>query len=243
MRDKPRDLPFPLSLYQSAVGKKWVMALTGLMLVGFVLAHMIGNLKIFLGMVEHNGVMDYDLNHYGEALKGLLVPLMPEGVVLWGMRLGLLTALLLHIHSAYTLSMMSRKSDFAYAGKRDFLAANWASRSMRLTGPIMALYLIVHLGDLTIGAGIATGEFHHGDVHQNVIHSLSRPIVAIGYIVANIAVALHIYHGIWSAFQSLGINNPTYNVHRKIASQAISGLILAGNVIIPIAVLAEFVTL
>lgn len=243
MRDKPRELPFPLSLYQSAIGKKWVMATTGLMMVGFLIAHMIGNLKLYLGVVEHNGHSDYDLNHYAEALHELLVPLMPAGVVLWVMRLGLLTALVLHIHSSYVVSRLSQKSDFSYEGKRDFLAANWASRSMRWTGPIMALFIIVHLGDLTIGAGIATGEFEHGKVYENIIHSFSRPAVALGYIVANVAVALHIYHGIWSAFQSLGINNPAYNIHRKIAAQGISAVILLGNVSFPIAVLADAVTL
>lgn len=243
MREKQRELPFPLSIYQSAIGKKWVMATTGLMMVGFLIGHLIGNLKLYLGKVEHNGHVDYDLNHYAEALRELLVPIMPSQVVLWVLRLGLLTALILHIHSSYVISRMSMKSDFSYEGKRDFLAANWASRSMRWTGPIMALFILVHLGDLTFGAGIATSEFHHGDVHQNVIHSLSRPIVAIGYIIANIAVALHIYHGIWSAFQSLGINNPKYNAHRKIAAQAISALILLGNISFPIFVLADVVGL
>ncbi len=243
MREKPRDLPFPLNIYQSAIGKKWVMAVSGLMLVGFVFAHMIGNLKIYLGQVEHNGVLDYDTDHYAETLRNLLVPIFPEGVVLWGMRLGLLAALLLHIHSAYTLSMLSRKSDNAYAGKRDFLAANWASRSMRLTGPIVALYIVIHLADLTLGFGIATGEFEHGQVYENVVHSLGRPIVAIGYIIANIAVAVHIYHGMWSAFQSLGINNPAYNTLRRTAAQVISGLILIGNVSFPIAVLTDIVSI
>ncbi len=243
MREKPRDLPFPLNLYRSAIGKKWVMAVSGLMLVGFVFAHMIGNLKIYLGQVEHNGVMDYDTDHYAETLRNLFVPVLPEGVMLWIMRLGLLLALLLHVHSAYTLSMMSRKSDFSYQGKRDFLAANFASRSMRLTGPIIALYLVVHLADLTLGFGIASGEFQHGEVYENVVHSLGRPIVAIGYIIANIAVAVHIYHGMWSAFQSLGLSNPKYNNYRRIAAQAIAGLILIGNISFPIAILTDIVSI
>lgn len=243
MREKSRELPFPLNIYQSAVGKKWVMALTGFMLVGFVFAHMIGNLKLYLGQVEVNGVLDYDTDHYAEALRNLFVPIMPEGVVLWIMRLGLLAALLLHIHSAYTLSRMSLTSDFKYQGKRDFLAANFASRSMRVTGPIIALYLVIHLADLTLGFGIATGEFERGEVYANVVHSLGRPAVAVGYIIANIAVAVHIYHGIWSAFQSLGISNPKYNYIRRIGAQVIAGLILLGNISFPIAVLTDIVSL
>ncbi len=243
MRDKPRQLPFPLSIYQSAVGKKWVMAITGFILVGFVLAHMIGNLKLYLGLVEHNGALAYDTDLYAEALRELLVPIMPRLVVLWILRIGLLGALLLHIHSAYTLSRMSLASDFKYQGKRDFLAANFASRSMRVTGPIVALYLVFHLADLTLGFGIATGEFVRGDVYANVVYSLGRPVVAIGYIIANIAVAIHIYHGIWSAFQSLGINNPKYNYLRRLAAKAVAGIILVGNVSFPIAVLANIISL
>lgn len=243
LRPKRKEWPFPLNLYQTAVGKKWVMALTGLMVLGFVLFHMIGNLKIYLGMVNHNGVQDYDLNVYGEFLRELLVPILPRTYALWILRLGLIGAFALHIHSAYSLSRMNLASNVAYASKRDWISANFASRSMRYTGPIILLYLIFHLADLTWGVGPASSEYTRGEVYQNVVHSLERPAIAIIYIVANIVLCVHIFHGIWSMFQSLGINNPRYNSLRKGAAAAFSLLILIGNLSFPIAVLSGAVDL
>ncbi len=244
LRPTPKPKPFPLNLYQTAVGKKWVMAVTGLMLLGFVVAHMIGNLKIYLGLIEHNGEQVYDIDVYSEFLRELLVPILPSGVVLWLLRLGLLAALILHVHSAYTLNRLNIASNSRYESKRDYVAANFASRSMRWTGPLMLLYIVVHLLDLTAGAtGIASDEFVSGHVYANVVHSLSRPVVAIGYIVANIAVCVHLYHGISSAFQSLGINNPRYNGLIKKSSIGLAGIILIGNLSFPIAVLAGVVDL
>ncbi len=244
LRPKPKPKPFPLNLYQTAVGKKWVMAITGLMMLGFVIAHMIGNLKIYLGLIEHNGEQVYDIDLYSEFLRELLVPILPSGVVLWLLRLGLIAALILHIHSAYTLNRMNQSSNSQYQSKRDYIAANFASRTMRYTGPIIFLYLVVHLLDLTAGrTAIASDEFVSGDVYANVVHSLSRPVVAIGYIVANIAVCVHLYHGISSAFQSLGVSNPRYNGLIKNSSIGIAGLILIGNLSFPIAVLAGVVDL
>ena len=244
LRAKPKPKPFPLNLYQTAVGKKWVMAITGLILFGFVIAHMIGNLKLYLGLIEHNGEMAYDIDIYSEFLRQLLVPILPEGVVLWLLRIGLIAAMILHIHSAYTLNRMNQASNNRYESKRDYIAANFASRTMRYTGPIILLYVVVHLLDLTIGKTfIASDEFVSGDVYANVVHSLSRPAVAIGYIVANIAVCVHLFHGVSSAFQTLGVNNPSYNNVIKNASAGIVGLILIGNLSFPIAVLAGVVDL
>ncbi len=239
LRTTPRRSPFPLSLYQSAVGKKWVMAVTGLILVGFVIFHMLGNLKLYLGVVELDGVEGYDIDFYAEKLRTLLVPIFPEYSILWLLRIGLILAFVFHIHSAYTLSRMSQKSNQHYAGKRDWLAANYASRTMRWTGPIILFYVIFHIADLTIGS--ANPDFEHGEVYHNVIASLSRPAVAIAYMVANVALVLHLYHGIWSAFQSLGINNPRYNYLRRWTAIGISALILVGNLSFPIAVLSGII--
>ncbi len=239
LRKPPREAPFPLNLYQSAVAKKWVMAVTGLMLIGFVLFHMLGNLKLYLGIVEHNGETGYDIDFYGETLRNLFVPVFPEYAVLWLLRIGLILAFGFHIHAAYTLSRMSQASNTAYAGKRDWLAANYASRTMRWTGPIVLAFVIFHLADLTIGT--ANPDFIYGEVHHNIVASLSRPIVAVAYMVANVALALHLYHGTWSMFQSLGINNPRYNYLRRWTAIGISALILVGNLSFPIAVLSGMV--
>jgi succinate dehydrogenase / fumarate reductase cytochrome b subunit len=227
-RSKVR-LPFPLNLYQTAVGKKWVMAITGLMLLGFVIVHLLGNLKAYIGPSS--------INHYSEALKTLGGDFIPKGHALWIMRIGLIGAFALHIHAAWGVSRMSRAANTAYAGGRDYIAANFASRTMRWTGIIVALYIVFHLGDLTWGWFLGD-DYISGDVYYNVTESLSSLPIAIVYIVANVALAIHVFHGAWSLFQSLGINNPKYNPARRLFAVAIALFILVGNLSFPIMVQA-----
>ncbi|MDH5519812.1 MAG: succinate dehydrogenase, partial [Acidimicrobiia bacterium] len=122
----------------------------------------------------------------------------------------------------------------------DWLAANFASRSMRYTGIIVLAYLIFHLADLTWG-WIPSTEWERGEVQANVVNSLSNPVVAIVYIVANVLLAVHIYHGVYSMFQSLGINNPAYNGLRRGLATTLAVIILVGNVSFPIAVLTGII--
>ena len=128
--------PFILDLYSTAVGKKYVMAITGLIGIGFVITHMIGNLKMYLGVItEGDGERVYDIDIYGEFLRELLVPILPRTYVLWGLRLVLIGAVLLHIHAAYGLTQMNRQARAVkYQSARDYQVANFASRSMRWTG-------------------------------------------------------------------------------------------------------------
>ncbi len=239
-RPAPKRLPFPLSLYQTSVGKKWVMAVTGLILLGFVLFHMFGNIKLYLGVVVHDGEPIYDVDLYGEGLRDLLVPIFPRTWLLWLLRFGLIGAFALHIHSAYSLTLINAKSNRSYASKRDWLAANFASRSMRVTGIIVLAYLIFHLADLTWG-WLPSTEWERGEIQANVVNSLSTPWVAAVYIVANIALAVHIFHGAYSMFQSLGINSPQYNYLRKHIARGLATIILIGNLSFPIAVLTGIV--
>lgn len=240
IRPAKKKWPFPLNLYQTAVGKKWAMGVTGLMLIGFVIAHMAGNLKLYLGVVEHNGENIYDADVYAEFLRELLVPLFPHGVLLWILRVGLIGAFGLHIHAAYSLTRLNAQSNYSYESKRDWLAANFASRSMRYTGVIVLAYLIFHLADLTWG-WIPNTEWEHGAVQANVVNSMSNPGIAIVYIVANVLLAVHIFHGVYSMFQTLGINNPQYNSLRRYIAGGLALLILVGNVSFPIAVLTGIV--
>ncbi len=231
LRKPPKNLPFPLSLYQTAVGKKWVMALTGIGLLGFVVAHMVGNLHVYEGPLE--------VHEYAEGLRNLGGDLIPHGYVLWVMRIGLIVMFGLHIHSAYTLADMSRKANKNYGTKQDFAAANFASRSMRWTGPIVALYILFHLADLTWGW--LWDDWEAGDPYNNVVVSMDALPIAIIYIVANVALAVHIFHGAWSMFQSLGLNNPKFNMARKGFAAGIAGLILVGNLSFPILVQAGLI--
>jgi succinate dehydrogenase / fumarate reductase cytochrome b subunit len=223
-----RQPPWPLGFYRSAVGKKWVMALTGLALMGFVFFHAVGNLKVYMGAE--------DMNHYGEFLRELLVPLLPRTVFLWILRSGLIVAFALHIHAAYSLTRMNgRARGGGYVQDRDWQAANAASRTMRWTGVIFLLFLAFHLADLTWGT--VNPDFVRGDPYRNFVATFSRPPVALIYIVANIALGLHLFHGAWSLFQSLGLNNPRWNSWRKGFALGFAAMIAAMNLMFPVSVL------
>jgi succinate dehydrogenase / fumarate reductase, cytochrome b subunit len=219
-------------LYRSALGKKYVMAITGIILMGYVLAHMVGNLKLYLGAES--------LNTYAEWLRNLLYPALPHSGGLWIFRVVLIVAFLLHIHAAYALTVTNRKArPTRYQSKRDYVAASFAARTMRWTGIIVLLFVIFHLLDLTLG--YANPGFVEGDVYRNLVASFSRVPVALFYILANLALGLHLYHGAWSLFQSLGWNNRRFNHWRRYFAIAFAALVTAGNVTFPIAVLTGIV--
>ncbi|MFN8050439.1 MAG: succinate dehydrogenase cytochrome b subunit [Acidimicrobiales bacterium] len=236
-----RKAPWPVEFYRSAVGKKWVMAVSGIMMLGFVIAHLVGNLKLYLGLeTEGPDIGRYAIDVYGESLRHLLYPIMPYNVVLWVLRIGLIVALVAHVHAAATLTIMNRKArPTTYQSPRDYVAVNFASRSMRYTGVILLAYLVFHILDLTIGS--ANPSFVEGAVHHNMIASMQRWPVAIAYIVANIAIAVHLYHGTWSMFQSLGLNNPRYNAFRKAFATGITAIVGIGNVLFPILIVTRVV--
>ncbi len=236
-----RPLPFPLNIYQSAIGRKWVMAWTGVGLLGFVIFHMIGNLHIYEGPAQ--------LYEYAETLRDLAGGLVPRTLVLWILRVGLLAMFLVHLHSAYTLKERSRQASERagfvsgakkYESKRDYIAANYASRTMRWTGPVVGLYLLFHLADLTWGWWLGD-DYVRGDPYHNVVESLSSIPVAVIYVVANVALAIHIFHGTWSMFQTLGVNNPRYNGLRRNLATLFAGVILVGNLSFPVLVQAGLV--
>jgi succinate dehydrogenase / fumarate reductase, cytochrome b subunit len=228
---KARALPFPLNVYQTAIGKKWAMALSGGALLGFVVVHMIGNLHMYEGPNQ--------VNQYAESLRELGGHLAPRTFVLWLLRLGLIGAFALHIHAAVTLTRMNITSNSKYQSPRDYAAVNFASRSMRWTGTIIGLYVIFHLMDLTWGVWLGD-TYVRGDVYHNLTESLSTIPVTIIYIVANVALSIHIFHGVYSMFQSLGINSPTINKMRRNIAGGLATLILIGNLSFPIAAATGF---
>jgi len=236
-RTKKRK-PFLLDLYSTALGKKYVMAITGIIGIGFVIVHMVGNLKMYLGRVDG----EYDIDVYGEFLRDLLVPLLPRTYALWALRLVLIGALALHLHAAWSLTVLNRRArPVKYKSKRDYVAADFAARTMRWTGIIVLLFLFFHLADLTWGW--FNPDFVRGEVYRNVDASMSRLPVAIIYIVANIALGIHLFHGTWSLFQSLGWNSPRFNKWRRGLATAIATIIVVGNVSMPIAVQAGIVSI
>lgn len=230
--------PYLLDVYSTAVGKKYAMAISGIALIGFVFFHMVGNLKMYLGA--------HDLNGYAHFLERLLYPLVPEKGTLWILRIGLIAMVSIHIHAAYSLTVMNRRArPVRYQSPRDYQVANFASRTMRWTGIIVALFLVWHLMDLTFGTVndyVGTKDADGlKDVYGSVVASFQRVPVSAFYILANLALGNHLFHGVWSLFQSLGWSNPRFNKWRKSIAIGFASIIVVGNVSFPIAVMTGIV--
>lgn len=228
------------SLLRTAVGKKAVMAVTGLVLVGFVLAHMVGNLKLYQGRYAdgpHAGQWKIDV--YGEGLREIGAPVLGYGQALWIARLVLLASVALHLWSAWEVTRQSWAARPVGYAKRTAIQSTYAARTMRWGGVIVALFVAYHLADLTLGW--AHPSFVAGRVHDNLVASFQRAPIAGLYVVANLSLGLHLFHGVWSFFQSLGWNNPKFNPWRRTLAGTLALLVTAGNLSFPIAVLAGVV--
>lgn len=223
-----RPLPWFVDFYRTDLGKKWAMAITGAVLLGYVLVHLLGNLKAYIGPSS--------IDLYGEALRDLGGHLVPRTHLLWIMRIGLGFAFVIHVHAAYALTFRNfrARGSQRYEAGRHYLSANPASRTMRWTGSIVLAYLVFHLADLTWGS--ANPDFMRGHPYANLVASLQRPAVAVLYVIANFALAVHIYHGAWSMFQSAGMNNARFNRWRRGFAIGFAALVLIGNLSIPIAI-------
>lgn len=235
-----KSAPLLIGFYRSAVGKKWVMALTGIGLIGFSLAHMVGNLKMFLPEVEGRA----DIDVYGEALRDLFTPILPEHIFLWILRTGLIVIFALHVHAAYSLTLMNRRArPVDYQGPREYVVADYAGRTMRWSGFIFLAFLFFHLADFTWGIEPAAPEtWERGAVYANFVATFSRPAVTFFYVVAMVLLGIHLYHGAWSMFQSLGINHPRFNLWRRYLAIGVATVITIGFVAPPLAVAFGFLT-
>lgn len=219
------------NFYRSAIGKKAVMAVTGLILFGWIFAHMVGNLKLYMGP-EH-------LNEYAHFLRTMFGPAVPETGMLWLSRIVLLVAVIFHIHSAYALTMMNRAARPVGYRDRQYAKASYASRTMRWGGVIILLFVIYHLLHLTTGQ--AHHDFREGDVYYNLVSGFRIWWVAAVYIIANLALGLHLYHGVWSMFSSLGVTHKRFENWRRLFATAFAVLITVGNLSFPLSVLLGFV--
>jgi len=209
-------------LYDSTVGKKAVMAATGVLLFGFVITHLLGNLQFYLGPEA--------LNAYGRNLRHL-------GALLWAARLGLLAAVLLHISAAVQLWRLNKQARPSHYEKLTAAGSSYASRTMMWSGPILALFIGYHLYHLTLGAHLLHDADGFPLVYQNVVAGFSDPLASGLYIVAMSFLGMHLMHGIWSMFQSIGWNHPKYTPLIKRIAVLTAALIVAGNISIPVAVL------
>lgn len=219
------------SFYRSAVGKKAVMAVTGVILFGWIFGHMLGNLKMYLGAAHYN--------EYAKWLRVMGAPAAPNDTILWVVRIGMIVCIWLHIQSATQLTLMSRAARPTSYYRRDYVAASYASRTMRWGGVIILLFIIYHLLHFTFGT--VHPSFIKDDPYHNVVTGFQVWWVSAFYIVANLALGLHLYHGLWSMFNSVGLNAVRFNAWRRYFATAFAVIITLGNVSFPVAVLTGIV--
>lgn len=222
-----------LTLWSSSIGKKAVMAVTCAILMVFVVVHTFGTLKIFKG--------EQVFDAYALWLREVGTPLLATGAALWLNRVVLLAAASLHMLAAWQLTRQSWAARPVQYPKKESLEATYASRTMRWGGVIIALFVVYHVLHFTVGAvGYGPGRFVHGAVYRNVVLGFSVWYVSAFYIVAQAALGLHLYHGVWSMFQTLGMRARDNGAYRGLAV-VVAVLVVAGNVSIPLAVLAGVV--
>ena len=213
---------------RSSLGLKIVMALTGVILFGFVIGHMLGNLQVYLGPEAFNA--------YAESLRAL-----GHGTLLWVARAGLLVAVLLHIWSAWRLTLMNNAARAVGYREIERRESSYASRTMRWSGVILLLFIVYHLMHFTFGVHAVHPYFVHGDAYHNFVTGFQSPLVSGFYVLAMLALGLHLYHGAWSFMQTLGLSHPRYNHLRYAFAAFITLVILAGNISFPVAVLTGLV--
>lgn len=219
------------TLTQSLIGKKVVMAVSGVVLLGFVLGHMAGNLKVFQGPAHFNA--------YAEGLRTFGAPFFGRGQLLWLVRLVLIAAVGLHIWAAYAVTRASWAARPTGYHDLRLIETTYAARTMRWGAVLILLFVAFHLLDLTFGP--ANPAFVPGDAYHNVVASFQRLPIALGYIVTMGALCLHMYHGITSACQTLGLNHPKYNAARRGFALLFSLVVAAGFAAVPLAVLTGLV--
>ncbi len=213
------------SFWASTLGKKVVMAVTGLIMIGFLILHMAGNLQAFQGAEKFNG--------YAALLHG------PLHEVVLIQRVVLLLSVVLHIIAATQLTLLDRAARPVAYAKQQVQAATAASRTLRVGGVVLLVFIVLHLLHFT------TGQLHPsflpGDAYHNLVAGLANPLVAVGYLIAMVAIGLHLYHGAWSSLRSLGASSPSPHPRARPIAGVIALVVWLGFSVIPLAVLAGWI--
>ena len=218
-----------LGFYRSTIGKKMIMAVTGLMMVGFVIVHMAGNLQLFLGAAKING--------YSAFLKS-------TGELLWLARLGLLGAVVLHILMALQLTRIAGQARPIGYEKRTPQASTIASRTMRWGGVLLLVFIVFHILHFTTGTVFPMASrpdamypaFSHTDVYGNIVSAFRSPWVVAVYVVAMLFLLLHLFHGAWSSVRTLGLTKPSPDPMKRRVASALAVIVWLGFTIVPVAV-------
>ena len=219
-----------LSFFQSTLGKKTIVAVTGGIMIGFLVGHVVGNLKVFLPDPEP-GVADIDV--YAEFLRSAGEPILPPSGGLWIVRLTLIAALVVHVVLVVQLSIRSRRArPVAYASEH-LARATRSARWMMISGLVVLGFVVFHLLHFTTGTVDPT-TFEEGAVYANLYFAFTRWPFVLLYVVSMGLVALHLYHGAWSMFQTLGLDSPDRNRALRWFAVVISIAVFAGFVTVPI---------
>lgn len=221
-----------LRFYRTTIGKKVVVALTGLVLVGFVVGHMLGNLKTFMGF-DAAGV--HAIDHYAHFLRAFLEDALGHGTFLWLVRIGLLGAVVLHIVTVIQLRQLNKVARPEGYRDQQFEASTWSSRYMFVGGIVLALFIVFHILHLTTG-DLHFDGFVAGQVYANITSAFQHEYVLAIYTVAMLALAFHLFHGVWSMFQTLGLDGPTTNVVLRRAATACAVVLFIGFLSVPYAI-------
>jgi succinate dehydrogenase / fumarate reductase, cytochrome b subunit len=212
---------------RSSIGKKAAMAGSGLLLFGFVVAHMLGNLKLFTGRTH--------FNEYAEGLRTLGEPILGREYALWGLRAALLAAVGVHIWAAWSTTRMSKAARPVSYRVRRPVQASYASRTMRWGGVILLLFIVYHLLHMTTGT--VHEDFAHGDAYGNMVVAFQKWWIFAAYTVAVVALGLHVFHGFWSMFQTLGQGSGARKNVLRLLSGVFAGALVAGYLAGPLAIL------
>jgi succinate dehydrogenase / fumarate reductase cytochrome b subunit len=217
-----------IHFYEATNGKKAVMALTGVILFGYVLGHLVGNLQVYAGEAR--------INRYAEFLHSM-------GPLLWAVRCVLGAVVVLHIVSSIQLWILNHAARPVPYHKKDDVPGAYAARTMKWSGPIIAAFVIFHILHLTTGDVLPLARTPEGgyDVYHNLISGFSIWYISAAYIVAVALLGLHLYHGLWSMFQSTGFSHPRYTPRLKVLAKVFAVAITAGYISIPVSVMAGII--
>ena len=210
--------------WHSSVGKKAVMAVTGLGMIAFLIFHALGNLQVFAGPLK--------INEYSAALRRL-------GPLLWIARAALIVALVLHVVAAYQLTRRKQTARPIGYENQDPQVSTFAARTIRWGGVLLLVFIVLHLLHFTFGT--IHPAFDHKDIYGNIVAGFQIWWVALLYVVAMVGLGLHLYHGTWSSIRTLGLTRPTGDPFKRRISAVLAWVLYLGFSLIPIAVIAGFV--
>jgi succinate dehydrogenase / fumarate reductase, cytochrome b subunit len=224
------------SFYNSTLGKKILMALSGAFLVFFVVGHMAGNLKIFLGK-DAAGV--HALDHYAHYLREIAQDILGPSTFLWIFRVLLISAVLIHVSSAIALARRNRQARPVGYQKHDYRSSTIASRTMYYGGLVIIAFIVFHILHFTTGHLHFRG-FIEGKVYHNVYYAFKSFPIVLFYLVSMMAIGLHLFHGSWSMFQTLGLDSPSFNPSLRLFAKVLAAAVFLGFTAVPLAIYLNF---